>query len=119
MTDAVLSRVKVNNALRVIHFDLPKTKESFNARLWCMRENFKLPLLGKNVSFKFERLYWRYSFKIMRGLKLEARYLLHKKSKGAKIVKFFNLDFSCPLITLNLKLNLFLMEHHRRSEIYP
>ena len=61
MTDAVLSRVKVNNALRVIHFDLPKTKESFNARLWCMRENFKLPLLGKNVSFKIERLHWNIS----------------------------------------------------------
>ena len=43
---------------------------------------------------------------IVRGLKLEPLHLIHKKSKGAKIVKFFifNLDFSCPLITLNLKL---------------
>ena len=57
MTDAVLSRVKVDNAERVIHFDMPKTKDSFNARLWCMRENFKLPLLGKNVSFEFKKLY--------------------------------------------------------------
>ena len=43
-----------------------------------------------------------------RGLKLEPLHLIHKKSKGAKIVKFFifNLDFSCPPITLNLKLKL-------------
>ena len=57
MTDAVLSRVKVDNAERVIHFDLPKTKDNFNARLWCMRENFKLPLLGKNVSFELKKWY--------------------------------------------------------------
>ena len=35
-----------------------------------------------------------------------ACFLLHKKSKQAKIAKFliFNLDFSCPPITLNLQL---------------
>ena len=72
------------------------------------------------VLFEIERLYWRYSFGIVRYPKLEAGYLLHKKFKGAKIVKFFifNLDFSrCPPITLNLKLNLFLMEHYRRGDI--
>ena len=39
-------------------------------------------------------------------MKLEVCYLLHKKSKGTKIVKFFknNLNISCPPIPLNPQL---------------
>ena len=58
ITDTVLPKVKVDNAQRVIFFDLPKRKDHFNARLWCMRENFKLPLLGRNVCLLLRRLYW-------------------------------------------------------------
>ena len=34
------------------------------------------------------------TFGIVRGLKFEALYLLHKKSKGAKIVKYFIFQLS-------------------------
>ena len=49
---------------------------------------------------------WRYLFGFVRGIKLEPLHLIHKKSKGAKIVKFFifNLDFSCQPITMDLLL---------------
>ena len=50
LTDSVLKEgFSISNAQCVIHFDLPPKKDMFNNRLWCMRENFNLPLAGKQV----------------------------------------------------------------------
>ena len=52
MSDGAVPQIGISDARRVIFYNIPEgesSKDKFNARLWCMRDNFKRPLAGETV----------------------------------------------------------------------
>ena len=76
----------------VVRLSLPTWLFAKKKPWWSWIIDFSCNWLRWSPSRQMLHQVLRYLFGIVKGLKLEALHLLHKKSKGAKTVKFFTFN---------------------------